>query len=367
MRMRQWVLFVFCLAAMAVSASALSLCDYRTPETNIVEMKSSFNYRYYRDPARPAADINSGRFSLSYYHLYDAPLLGFEVVGGGDFVLSELALASMDTQARGRMQRYLTADTEYFAYGAFDGVVTTEFPRPGLSFETGLGHGRFADVTPLAKALRAERRLLDMGAVAASLPDSVVLDMAEEIGRAGEYEDIAELLTVIEELILAATGSRLNAKALLALEDIIVDSGWQRYCGWNVSLGVGYEVLDPRGGDRDVVITLAGDVALAPEPGSQLRLSASYSMPPYAAEHKSSIRLTASYDYRLNDITTFSVDYLLRQDSYSGGSAGSQSATFQLAFNLGGVEVSLQLAFAKRAEAEDWTQDMVLSAVVRLL
>ncbi len=367
MLMRHWVLVVLCVLATAVAGSALSLCDYRTPETNIVELKSSFNYRYYRDPARPAADINSGRFSLSYSHLYDASLLGFELVGMGDFVLSELALASMDTQLRGRMQRYLSADDPYFAYGAFEGVVATGFVQPGLGFETGLGYGRFADVTPLAKALRAERRLLDMGAVAASLPNSAVLDMAEQIGRAGEYEDVAELLTVLEELIFEAVGSRLNAKALLALEDIIVDAGWQRYCGWNVSLGIGYELLDPRGGDRDVVITLAGDVALAPEPGSQLRLSASYSIPPYAVEHKSSVRLAASYDYRLNDITTFSVDYVLRQDSYSGGSSGSQSATFQLAFNLGGVEVSLQLAFAKRAQAEEWTQDMVLSAVVRLL
>ncbi len=367
MHMRQWVLVVFCLAAMAASGSALSLCDYRTPETNIVEMKGSFNYRYYRDPARPAADINSGRFSLSYSQLYDASLLGFELVGVGDFLLSELALASMDTQARGRMQRYLSADTPYYAYGAFEAVLATEYPQPGLGVETGLGYGRFADVTPLAKALRAERRFLDMGAVAASLPDDLVLEMAEEIGRAGEFESIAELLTVLEGLVLEATGTRLNAKALLALEDIIVDPGWQRYCGWNVSLGVGYEILDPRDDGRDVVVTLAGDVALAPEPGSQLRFSASYSMPPYPAQHKSSIRLAASYDYRLNDITTFNVDYLLRQDSYAGGSTGSQSATFQLAFNLGGVDISLQLAFAKRAEAEEWTQDMVLSAVVRLL
>ncbi|MFO8034573.1 MAG: hypothetical protein R6U88_05365 [Candidatus Bipolaricaulota bacterium] len=367
MRLRKWALLVLWLAAVAVSASALNLCEYTMPETNIVEMSSSFSYRYYRDPARPAADINSGRFSIGYSHLYDTSLLGFELVGAGNFVLSELALASMDTQASGRMQRYLGADTPYFAYGGFDGGVTTEFPQPSLGVETGLGYGRFSDVTPLAKALRVERRLLEMGAVAASFPDGAVMDMAKEIGRAEEYETIADLLTAIEELILDATGTRLQARALLALEEIIEETGWERYCGWNVTLGASYDVLDPRGEGRDVMIKLAGDVALAPEPGSQMRLSASYSMPPYPAERKSSVNLTASYDYRLNDITSFHVDYLLRHDSYAERSEGSQSATFQLAFSLGGVDVSVQLAFAKRAEAEEWTQDMVLSAVVRLL
>ncbi len=365
--MRQWTVLLLWLTATTFSVSGLSLCDYRTPETNILEMKTSFNYRYYHDPARPGAGINSGRFAISYSHLYDTSLLGFELVGVGDFVLSELSLASADSQVRGRIQRYFSADTPYFAYGAFEGVLATEFPQPGLGFETGLGYGRFADVTPLAKALYAERRLLNMGAVAASLPNALVLELAEEIGRAPEYETTAELLTVLEDMVLEGAGVRLNAQALLALEDIIVDSRWQRYCGWTVSIGVGYDVLDPRHADRDVVVTVAGDVALAPEPGSQMRLSASYAKPPYPTEHKWSTRLAASYDYRLNDITTFNVDYVMRHDAYVTGGRGSQSATFQLAFDLGGVDVSLQLAFAKRADAEEWTQDMVLSAVVRLL
>ncbi len=365
--MRRWVLIVVWVLGLGFSGVALSLCDYRIPETNIVDMKLSFHYRYYRDPARPGADINSGRLSVGYSQLYDASLLGFEVVGVGDFVLSDLALAGMDSQVRGRVQRYLSADQPYFAFGAVEGVLATEFPQPGLSLQTGLGYGRFADVTSLAKALRAERRLLDMGLFAASLPDELVLGLAEEIGRVGEYETMAELLTVLEAMIHEAVGVSLTPKALLALEEIIVETGWQRYCGWNVSLGVGYEILDPRGGEQDVVITLAGDVALAPEPGSQLRLSATYATPPYQAGRRSSIRLTAAYDYRLNDITTFGVDYMLRQEVYEGRATGSQSATFQLGFHVGGVDVALQLAFAKRADAEDWTQDMVLSAVIQLL
>ncbi len=365
--MGRWMLIVVGVLSLGFSGAALSLCDYRIPETNIVDLKMSFHYRYYKDPARPGADINSGRFSVGYSQLYDTSLLGFEVVGVGDFVLSDLALAGMDSQVRGRVQRYLSPDQPYFAFGAVEGMLATEFPQPGLSLQTGLGYGRFADVTSLAKALRAERRLLDMGVIAASLPDELVLNLAEEIGRVGEYETMAELLTALEAMIQEAVGVNLTPKALLALEEIIVETGWQRYCGWNVSLGVGYEVLDPRGAEQDVVITLAGDVALAPEPGSQLRLSATYATPPYQAGRRSSIRLTAAYDYRLNDITTFGVDYVMRQEVYESRATGSQSATFQLSFHLGGVDVALQLAFAKRADAEEWTQDMVLSAVVLLL
>jgi len=365
--MRKWALVVLWMAATAVTASALSLCDYRMPETNIVELKSSFNYRYYRDPTRPHADINSGRLSLNYAHLYDSSLMGFEIGVVGDFVLSELSLVSMDAQARGRMQRYFGAETPFFAYGGADGLFATGYPQPGLTLEAGIGYGRFSDVSPLAKALRAERILLDMGAVVASLPDELVMQLAEEIGRAAEYETMAELLTEIEELFLEATGTRLDAQALLALEEIILDTGWERYCGWNVSLGATYDVLDPRGEDRDVMIRVAGDVALAPEPGSQMRLSASYSAVPYPTLRRSTVRLSASYDYRMNDITKFNVAYGLRHDYFADESEGSQSATFELAFNLGGVEAAVQLSFSKPAGWEEWTQDMVFSAVVHLL
>jgi len=365
--MRKWALVFLWMAATAFTASALSLCDYRMPETNIIELKSSFNYRYYRDPTRPNADINSGRLSLSYSQLYDSSLMGFEVAAGGDFVLRALSLASLDSQARGRMQRYFGAETPFFAYGGVDGLFATGYVQPGLTVEAGLGYGRFSDVTPLAKALRAERTLLDMGAVVASLPDELVMQLAEEIGRAGEYETMAELLSEVEELFLEVTDTRLDAQALLALEEIILDTGWERFCGWNVTFGATYDVLDPRGEDRDVMVRVAGDVALAPEPGSQMRLSASYSIVPDPTFRRSTVRLSASYDYRLNDITRFNAAYGLRHDFFVDESEGTQSAAFELAFNLGGVEAAVQLSFSKPAGWDEWTQDMVFSAVVHLL
>lgn len=365
--MKRVVLLLLMFLAVVWQAAAINLCDYRMPETNIADARLSFHYRYFHDPARPGAGMNDGRLAFTMSQLYDAPLLGFQLAASGDFVLRDFSLRGMDTQAGGRLQRYLAADEPFFAFGAFDAAFATGMLTPGLEVRTGIGYGRFADVTPLAKALRVERRLLDMGDLPAALPNETVMAVARVIGRAEEYESPGELLSAVDALVREASGVSISPAGLLEVEEIIQETGWQRYCGWNVSGGVGYEVLDPRGQIQDLSVILAADVALAPEPGSQLRLSASYAAVAHPTAGRSYITLGASFDQRISDTTHFVFEYALRQEAEGPVVRDRQSATFQLEVELGGISVAVQIAFGKRADAEAWTQDLMLSAVINLL
>jgi len=191
--------------------------------------------------------------------------------------------------------------------------------------------------------------------------------VARIIGRAEEFESMGELLSAVDALVRQASGTNISPIGLLAVEEIVQETGGQRYCGWSVSGGVGYELLAPRRETQDFSVILSADVALAPEPGSQLRLTASYAAVTHPVAGKSYITLGASYDYRVNDITHFGFDYALRQEAEGPVVRDRQSATFQLEIDLGGINVAVQLAFGKRADAEAWTQDLMLSAVVSLL
>jgi len=348
-------------------AGAQSLCDYKTPETSLEDMSLSFYYRHYDDPATPGPDISSGRLFLSYNLLYDSPALGYALAGSGELSLDNLGLAGIVGQASGTVRRYFSEGLPYFAFGGIESSWASGFPRPALELRAGLGYGHFADVTPMAKAYRIETKLLTIGAIASSFSDETLLAIAEEIGRRAEYGDISELVAAVEGIIEESTGATLDARALLAIEDIIQATGSERYCGYAVQFGMGYEIIDPRGETRDFLLTLSADGALAPEPGSQLLLRASLSGP-YRITEQYTLTLSASYDYQLNDTTSFTAEYAMRQVKPLGQvPAGDQSASFQLSFDLGGVDLTLQVTFSKVAEAPGWTQDFLISVAMDLL
>jgi hypothetical protein len=231
----------------------------------------------------------------------------------------------------------------------------------------GLGYGHFTDVTPLAKAYRIEAKLLEQGAIAAALSNEALLAVAREIGRRAEFPELADLVAAVEEIIEAETHATLDARALLTIEEIIEEEGWSRYCGYALQLGVGYQLLDPEGQERDFLVTMSAEGALAPEPGSQLLVRASFSGPIPITEQYT-LTLTASYDYRLNETTTFVAQYSLRQVKPAGQvPAGDQSALFRLNFDFGGADFSLQVAFSKVAEDPTWTQDLIMSVGMDIL
>ena len=358
--MKTWLVVVVLLAAAAGGVSQ-SLCMYVVPETYLEDLTLSFYYRHYDDPATPGPDISSGRLFASYNTLYDSPSFGYALTGAGEINLLGLRPAGVTGQASATVRRYWEEGEPYFAFGGLESSWASGFALPGVEVRAGLGYGHFTDVTPLAKAYRIEAKLLQLNAIPASLDEQVLLRVAEIIGAAAEYPTVSELVAAIEAEIEAATGLTLDARALLTIEDIVLATGNKRYCGYAIQAGVGYELVDPRNEARDFLLTLSAEGAVAPEPGSQLLLRASLSGP-YNIMEQYTLTLTASYDYQLNDTTTFRAEYSLRQVKPLGQvPAGDQSAAFSLTVNLGLADVSLQVTFSKVAEAPGWTQDFLIS------
>ncbi|MCK4356591.1 hypothetical protein KAW44_05885 [Candidatus Bipolaricaulota bacterium] len=348
-------------------AAPLSLCDYHTPETSLSDMNLSFNYRYFDDPATEGVDVSSGRVSLGYNQLYDSPDMGFTLVGTGEVALTGFSVTGGLGQGAGTLRYYLTEDMPFFGFGGVEGSVATGQPQPGLALSAGLGYGRFNDVTPLAKAFRIQTDLLTLEAITDRLPDEVLMAIATEIGRQIEYAELKDLVAAIETLIEDASGATLNARALLSIEDEILATGDEKYCGWSVQGGIGYEIIDPFEGEKDILLTLSADAAFAPEPGSQLLFHASF-FGPFNITEENTLTMAASYDYALREDATVIAKYNLQRVQPLGqDAADSQSASLAIAFNLGGANVSLQLALTKGVGAIDWSKEITISATMNLL
>ena len=354
------------LGSMVCFGVSLSLCDYQSPETYLADMHLSFSYRYFDDPATVGTDIDSGRLALSYSQLADAPSMGYTLAGTGEITLTQLRPSGGLGQASGTLRFYLSEEMPYFAFGGFEASIATGQPQPGLEIRTGLGYGRFSDVTPLAKAFSIEEELLALDAIPASLDDAVLLAVAEEIGRQAEYETIDDLVAAVEGLIEAATGVELDALAILTVEEIILETGDERYCGWAVQAGIGYELLDPYGGGRDFLLAASADAALAPAPDSQLLLRASFSGP-FEITEENTLSIKASYDYAVNERTTLLAGYSLQRVKPAGKDAtDSQSATLEVSLDVGQADVAVQLVVSKAADATGWSKDLVISAAMDL-
>ncbi|MGQ9699936.1 MAG: hypothetical protein ACUVQS_02590 [Candidatus Bipolaricaulaceae bacterium] len=340
---------------------SVTICQYQAPTTNLLRGEAAFSYRYFEDPLTPGLDINTGRFTISGEWLVDSPARGVGLAFQGEFNLHELALDSAYTQVSGTFREYPLPTLSYFVFGGVEGMLNTKYTRPFVEVRAGVGYGRFTDVTPLVRALRLEEKLLRRGTLLAALSESVLLRVADEIGRQQMYPSISELAAAVAQIIASTTGANLDPRSILLLEEVLTEPGLERYCGWAVHFGLGYVLSRPQPGSP-LTFNLSLQAAMTPDPRSQVLFKTDLSAP-YQMFEEYTLNLNASYTFRLNETTAFSAQYNLRQvKPREQMPTGTQSAAFQLVFTPGGATVTLQVTFSKLAEVREWTQNLLISA-----
>ena len=364
----KWATFILgtLLVGVVAMGAPLSLCDYHAPQTSMSDLKLALSYHYFDDPASAGVEINSGKIALDYSQLYDSPDFGFTIAGAGSLDLNGLAIATGLGQGRGTFRYYLSDEMPVFGFGGADASYTLGQAEPGVNVSVGLGYGRFTDVTPLAKAVKIQDDLLALGAISGSLSDDTLMAVATEIGKKAEYATTKDLVAAIEQIIEKETGSTLDARAVLTIEDDVIATGDAVNCGWSVHAGLGYELIDPTGGTQDLLLTVSGDAAFVVKPGSQFTLHANLHGP-FDIVAENTMTINASWNYPFKEGIDLIMNYQLQRVQQGGTATDSQSATFSVAFNVGGADVSLQLGLAKGVGAADWSKDFTISAGMDLL
>lgn len=352
---------LFLVFVWMVPALAVNICQYQAPTTNLLRGEAAFSYRYFEDPLTPGPDISSGKFSVDGEWLVDSPSRGVGLTFSGEFTLYGLALASAFTQISGTFRQYPFPALSYFVFGGVEGILDTQHPRPTIEARAGAGYGRFTDVTPLVRALRIEEKLLQKGVLLVALRESTILRLAQEIGRRQMYSSTSDLAAALAKIISTEANVTLDPRSVLLLEEVLEETGLERYCGWAVQFGLGYILSRPQPGSV-LTFNLSLQGAMTPDPRSQILFKSDLSAP-YQVFEEYTWNLNASYTYRLNETTAFSAQYSLRQVKPRGQMpAGTQNVAFQLAFKFSGASVSIELSFSKFAEAPSWTQDLLISA-----
>lgn len=366
--MKRTVLFLGIIGlalGLGASAAPLSVCSYISPETNLQSLGLSMSYRYYDDWATPGVDASGGRAALDFSRLYDSPDFGYTLTGNAELLLANFLPTSGLGDAAGTFRYYFTQDAPAFGFGGVEASVATGQPQPAVHISAGLGYGRFSDVTPLAKAFKIETELLKANAIRNPLGDSALMGIAKVIGTvyASTKDQVADVVNQIQ----VASGVALDPRLVLKVEDLVLATGDERFCGWAVQAGVGYQLVDPYNQPQGFLVTASADAAFVPNPDGQVLFHAGLSGPLNILD-QNTLRVRASYDYVLSETSSLRATYTLLQVQPLGQPAStSQIAALLLGFVVGRADMGLQVSLSKPANASAWSIDVSVSAAINFV
>ncbi|MCX6091691.1 MAG: hypothetical protein NTX23_02310 [Candidatus Bipolaricaulota bacterium] len=369
--MRGGIAVLVGLLGLALAAQAVPLCDYRSSLTDLSDLMMSFSYEYVNDPyGAKERDVNAGRFVVDYKRLYDTAEYGFDVGVANQLDISLLDVSSYSTVADGNYKRYLTSDGDAFAFAGASVRSSSSYSSLGVSVDLGLGLGRFNDVTPLAIATRIDEDLVRRGRLTDHLRAADLQILAYEIGSRQTYLSLGDLLSVVQEIIESSGFVRpggLDALDLSKITDLLKDSSFTRYCGWDGKLGVGYEILDPSGGTNDLLVTAAFNYAFTTAPNAQFLVSGSLSGPPDLFT-TNRVDVNAEYDAIVSEFLNAKATYAFSRETHAGAPTDVHRISFDLVLTpLDTANVTLTMSFEHKPHYLEWSVDIRLGMSIQLL
>ncbi len=216
-------------------------------------------------------------------------------------------------------------------------------------------------MTPLARAFKIERELLKAKAIKTSLGDSALMAMATAIGGAldSTKDQVAE---VVNQIQLAAA-TTLEPCQVLKVEDLVLETGDARYCGWAVQAGVEYQLVDPYNQPQGFLVSASGD-AVVPNADGQMLFHAAVSGSINILD-QNTLTARASYDTVLCDTSSLQASYsLLRVQPLEQPATTTQTAALHLSLVVGRIDMGLRASLAKAANVTSWTLDVSVSASI---
>ncbi len=187
--------------------------------------------------------------------------------------------------------------------------------------------------------------------------------MAQEIGKRAEYATLDELVVKVVGLIEGSgvAAGKLGADAVLYIREIITALGDTRLCGFSVSGGAGYKLLDPAGA-RDFVLFGAAEYAMPWSVDSQVRLRLDATSVPNFTSYN--VQVVGNLVQKLTPTTTLNLGLTFSRMLPAGGTPmDSQTLDATLSFALfGGWAVNVTLGVRNATGYEEPRLELLVSA-----
>ena len=227
----------------------LLLEDYRPPVSSARALR--LNADLSADSSGESAD-RSNLFA-NYRYFYDSLPFAYFIDVSADALRSEGADDRLDIETSERARAFMYGDL--FGGAELRRAYRSTGEGIGGTAEgsVGFGYGRFINATPLAKAARMEEALLEMGMLRDDFPAQTMIELGQIIQRESEYREQfgdtyrQEWFKAMERAALESgmlIEGELSAAALLMMDETLLrERVFDRYFGWEISLGVGADLF----------------------------------------------------------------------------------------------------------------------------
>ncbi len=288
-----------------------TVCDYAPPESRTIDLTLQGSFNGYDGPY--ADDRNrslSANVSADFSSFYASASSGSQIDARTEVKGSNSGWSATATGS-GSLRTFLQDDVFGIAAVGLDADTSTGVE---MDLTGGIGSGRFRDVTPMARAIRIQNSLLDVGQLLAPLPADSLTQLSQTLGEVGPTKD--ERLSAISDLLTATKlvpGEELDIHGLLIIEQVLDAGDVTRLCGSDVQARLGASATLWPAFDVSATGILLGRYAAVPDPVSQLEadVEAKFRI---ASLNQMDVTADASYARQLPDGWTARVEYRLEID-----------------------------------------------------
>ncbi len=331
-------------------ASAISITDYKVPVSSATSLYGGFNYAYTQSDTITTAD--NGSVSLNYNKFYYSLPVAYYLSANGLFTRDGLkaddSTYTYSFSSTAQANKYFLHDLFGYSKLTFDFLNT--YTYPALDIILGVGYGRFINATPLARAIRVNEELIWEDVLTDDLNDQELVEFAKLLSpevmasykekydhwEREYYKAIEKMLQKTKKL----ANNELGSVGTMVINDILKEFISDRYYGYELSAGVGYEILTPdttdaRNAFLEINANSAYPIGLKSQFIEMLRYTTPLTGDATGKEHE--FMLKPSYSYEVSNRIDFITAYILEglyQTSDTTQASLQLSHALELRFNF---------------------------------
>jgi hypothetical protein len=253
---------VFAVVVTTAEPQNVSVADYEVPVSRAQSLTLDMTYGYERLEQDTLA--NNATALLNYDYFYESLPFAYSTTVSGTWSRTwdnGTFQRAYRSDASGRVKKYVWNRRDAFGSVVVHGSYQKGQDRPAIDAVWGVGWGRFIDATALRRAVRLDDFLLSEGVTSGRMPKQTMLNVAQIIARQSEYRQRYGAATYrrfwYDDIETAVQGSGLLTQDALGvlgserLEEVLFrENVGDRFYGYDVTLGVRYDLLLPTRGAR---------------------------------------------------------------------------------------------------------------------
>lgn len=359
---------------LAGAIAAQNITDYKPPISSARSLLFNADYNYATKGDSTTA--NNGNAKVIYKHFFTSLPYSWSLDADGNVSNFGDDFDGVGNVS-GRINKYFSEQRDQFYFAGLDGAHTDSYDNPKMRVSAGVGHGRFISATAYAKAIRIDHFLFAEGVVTAHLDRKTLIEVGNIIEREGEFKDThgstyqSHWYSAIEDAIVASGKTKsgdIGAAGILRIQEVLsVEKVQDRFYGWDVTTGLGYDLTTAfKGEDRNPTADFGVRFSYPLNIKSQFNYRGQYNTALDDFGSTYNLLSTTDYTYELSNRIDYLLGYQFQRNEANGAGINSQNLRSAFIFF---VENSVNLVLNGQLDktgAADWNSSLILTLGYRI-